>query len=77
MIKTNVERNTKICILIHYALICVRIRSIEYGEDIELRGRVDIFFRVVMKLNGRNHDALLTRPSLFKSWLTFQPLQHR
>ena len=44
MIKTNVERNTKICILIHYALICVRIRSIEYGEDIELRGRVDIFF---------------------------------
>lgn len=27
MIKTNVERNTKICILVHYALICVRYKG--------------------------------------------------
>lgn len=41
------------------------------GEDIELKGWIDIFFfffSEYYEIKWRNRDALLTWRSLFKSW---------
>lgn len=73
MIKTN-DRKEYEDLYIGILCIDIQIRGIEFGEDIELRDWIDIFFFEYYEIKQRNRDALLR--SLFKS-LTFEPLQHR